>query len=119
MKTGSQEEIIEDFTIRLVNEKGKITDFNYTPSNIDEIWDNVNRYLSFCFDNGFKTSIETAMEYTDTPFWIFSDDRTKEIIKLYFAMKQNPMFLYGSIENTPTIWIDSTSLLNILWNNSL
>jgi hypothetical protein len=116
MRNNIAEEIDEDFTVRLIDNKARITNFNYTPSSINELWENVERYLAYCKEQEKKVTLDIAFEFTNTPYWIFSDYRTQEIIKLYFAMKQNPMFLFGSIEQTPTLWIDAVSTLNQLWS---
>ena len=116
MRNSIVEERDEDFTIRLIDEKtGNFLNPIYKPLDLEEVWSNVENYISICHKNSQKCTLEVAMEYTDTPYWIFADDRTMELIKLYFAMKQNPMFLFGDIENTPNLWVDSVALLNTLW----
>jgi len=109
------EKIDDDFTIRLIDDNGSITESEYHPQTIEEVWSNVQRYIDFCEKEEKKVTIELAMEYTGTPYSVFNDLRTQEIINLYFAFKQNPLFLFTTIETTPTIWVESLSILNTLW----
>ena len=116
MRNGITEDRDEDFAIRLVDENtGNFSDPRYKPKDLEEVWENIENYINLCDRDGRECTLKTAMEYTDTPFWIFSDNRTSELIKLYFSMKQNPMFLYGNIENTPNLWIESVAILNTMW----
>lgn len=91
---------------------GNFTDSEYEPKDLREVIENIETYISFSHANGQKCTLEIAMEYTNTPYWIFSDNRTNELIKLYLAYKQTPMSMFGELKNTPFIWVETVSQLN-------
>jgi hypothetical protein len=102
--------------VRLVDDGGNILDPAYHPKDVDDALENVHRYLSYCDKQNKNVTIVLAMEYTMTPYWIFTDRRTDELMKLYLAFKSNPMVLYNSLKETPGLWVDAVSYLNLIWD---